>query len=280
MTAPSAEMLEAAREIADEHLPDILNPYRGTQADMMMKKRRGALAHAIATFADRAAAEMRERAAVCAMDELLSVSDGGAPGIAGDVAAAIRALPPAIPGSVSPTTESEHAKHYDVLRIDPQGKPIYLVREAFAPDDPQTTEYWYDEGTCPVNVLNGRFVEVILDGDTDPHGLLEFVRTIPKPEFLNRGHRPDEEWPKIIPEAFAATSPGPVAAASEGDVEMVARAIAIRLRYEFGSPPSLSTALATKIEDGRLADQIAHEAISAMSGRGAKGADVTEEKKG
>lgn len=93
------------------------------------------------------------------------------------------------------------SKRYDVIRINPEAKPIYLVVEAFD-GDPEVTSYYYEEGTCPVNVLNGRFEKVIVDGDTDPHGLFEYVRTIDTPAFLGRTHDPDKEWKTIIPEAF------------------------------------------------------------------------------
>lgn len=94
------------------------------------------------------------------------------------------------------------SRKFDVVRINPEDKPIYLVIEAFSPDDPETTAYWYDEGTCPTNVLKLNCEKIIVGGDTDPHGLFEYVRTIARPEFLDRAHNPDEEWKRIVPEAF------------------------------------------------------------------------------
>lgn len=94
-------------------------------------------------------------------------------------------------------------KTYDVLCIPPQDKPIYLVVEAYLPDDPETTSYHYEERACPSDLFTGLKCEaVIIGGDTDPHGLIEYVRTMSHPDFLDRAHSPQEEWRKVLPEAY------------------------------------------------------------------------------
>ncbi len=97
-------------------------------------------------------------------------------------------------------------KRYDILRLDPQDKPIFFVVEAFSPDgDPSSTAFYYDENTCPTNIFVRGVEEIIVDGDTDRHGLFEFVRTTESLDFLERTHCPEDEWPKVIPEAFTKT---------------------------------------------------------------------------
>lgn len=94
------------------------------------------------------------------------------------------------------------AKRYDILRLPPQEKAVYFVVEAFLPDDLETTEYHYEEGSCPSDFFH-RLEKIITDGDTDPHGLFEFVRTTEPLEFIEQAHYPDMEWPKVLPEAFS-----------------------------------------------------------------------------
>lgn len=95
------------------------------------------------------------------------------------------------------------AKRYDILCLPPQDKPVYFVVEAFLPDDLETTEYHYEEGGCPSDHFH-KLDTIIIDGDADPHGLFEYVRTTGEIEFPNP-HNPDIEWAKIVPEAFDPT---------------------------------------------------------------------------
>ena len=94
-------------------------------------------------------------------------------------------------------------KRFDLIKIEPQDSPIYLVVEAFSEEgDPETAEYWYDEGTCPVNVVNTRRCALVVhDNDMDPHGIFKYIRTFDGPRFLERAHSSDE-WREVIPEAF------------------------------------------------------------------------------
>lgn len=90
----------------------------------------------------------------------------------------------------------ETAKRFTIVRLPPQEKDVYFVVPA------DYDEYAVNEGTCPTNLFVGGCEQIMANGDSDPHGLFEFVRIIDRPEFLDRSHRPNEEWPKIIPEAY------------------------------------------------------------------------------
>jgi hypothetical protein len=50
-----------------------------------------------------------------------------------------------------------------------------------APEDPDEVfhnkEYWYNEGTCPTN-WTGSIETMILEDDTDPHGVFHFIATV------------------------------------------------------------------------------------------------------
>jgi hypothetical protein len=93
-------------------------------------------------------------------------------------------------------------KRYDILKLPPQEKAVYFIVEAWCPDDQDTTTYHYEEGSCPCDFFH-KLDTIIVDGDTDPHGLFEFVKTTDELDFMDRGsYCPPEEWPKVIPEAF------------------------------------------------------------------------------
>jgi hypothetical protein len=97
-------------------------------------------------------------------------------------------------------------KELDILRIDPQSGPIFLVVGPVH-EDPEVASYMVEEGVCPHDLLKRDVECIVVEGDTDPHGLFSYVRRIARPEFLGRSHSPDEEWKKIIPEAFEVASP-------------------------------------------------------------------------
>lgn len=103
----------------------------------------------------------------------------------------------------------EKPKRFAILRLPPQEKPVYFVVPSMTDgDDRDMQEYFYEEHLCPSNFFLGGCELIIVDSDTDPHGLFELVRIIDEPEFLKptgqpgHGHDPTVEWPKIIPEAF------------------------------------------------------------------------------
>lgn len=79
-------------------------------------------------------------------------------------------------------------KTVDLLVLKPQDKPVYFIVEGmrfeYAPSHPDhdpdrdendSKQYLYEEHSCPTNWLKPEMV--YHDGDSDPHGLIEFVAT-------------------------------------------------------------------------------------------------------
>ena len=73
-------------------------------------------------------------------------------------------------------------------------------------DDEETRQsgdaFFFEENSCPTNWIK-RCVAVISDGDTDPHGFLEFVRSTPGVNGV-WGNETHDDWIEIFPEAFTA----------------------------------------------------------------------------
>lgn len=95
-------------------------------------------------------------------------------------------------------------RRYTIVRLPPQEKDVYFVVPGVHPE-PDVSRYSVEEGSCPTNWLSD-IEAIIIDGDTDPHGLFEYVRDIQAPAFLDKAHNPVEEWAKVIPEAFPEKS--------------------------------------------------------------------------
>lgn len=77
-------------------------------------------------------------------------------------------------------TKDSFTKCFDLLRISPQEHPVYIVRETRHPTDrePESTQFYYESHSCPTNWLND--IEMIsIEGDQDPHGLIEYVESAP-----------------------------------------------------------------------------------------------------
>lgn len=79
-------------------------------------------------------------------------------------------------------------KTLDLLVLPPNDKPIYFVvsgshmldatgRPAEGSSD-ESKSYFYEEYSCPVNVIS-RTQLVSVGGNTDPHGILRYLRSIP-----------------------------------------------------------------------------------------------------
>lgn len=100
---------------------------------------------------------------------------------------------------------------FTIVCLPPQEHPIYFVVPRVHPDS-EVGAFMVDENSCPTNWLRN-IEEIIIDGDTDPHGLFEYVRDIEEPDFVNREFKPGDwidpavEWRKIIPEAFPPSPP-------------------------------------------------------------------------
>lgn len=97
------------------------------------------------------------------------------------------------------------AKKYDILCLPPQNKSVYFIVESLSDSDPESKSYYYEEHSCPTNYI--RVVEIITDGDSDPHGLFDYVKTVELPirdTIRNPGesYNPDYEYKQVIPEAY------------------------------------------------------------------------------
>lgn len=75
-----------------------------------------------------------------------------------------------------------------LLRIPPQENDVYLVvpwfpMERRGEDEEEQRRYYFEEHTCPTNWV--RDVEMIaVGGDTDPHGIAKYVRSVPSPDDM------------------------------------------------------------------------------------------------
>lgn len=79
--------------------------------------------------------------------------------------------------------KSRFSKTLDLLVLEPHDKTIYFVllgnRYHPEPDDGYDgKQFFYESHSCPTNWI-GKTVMISVDGNTDPHGLLKFVRSVP-----------------------------------------------------------------------------------------------------
>ena len=95
-----------------------------------------------------------------------------------------------------------------LLKFDGKNGPVFFVmdhdryREDTTEGDEQNQEsqrYFFEEHSCPTNWLH-ECVAVIEDGDTDPHGFLDFVHAVDVPQDFDIND--DEQWSALFPEAF------------------------------------------------------------------------------
>lgn len=91
----------------------------------------------------------------------------------------------------------------DLLMIPARAEPVYLVLNSWRweGDEDHGKEYFYEEHTCPTNWTD-QIEAFILDGDADPHGVAQFVRTVDAPEEPDGGEEYDFQM--LFPEAFDA----------------------------------------------------------------------------
>ena len=86
-----------------------------------------------------------------------------------------------------------------IVRLPPQDKPVYFAVNM------DWDEYATEERQCPSDLFLSGCELVAIDGDLDPHGLFEWVRTIDRPAFLATGYS-DDDWLKIVPEVAAGAT--------------------------------------------------------------------------
>lgn len=96
-------------------------------------------------------------------------------------------------------------KSFVLLKFPPRDVPVYLIIRRDRADLQYMTDehlrFLYDEHTCPINWSSG-IEAFILDGDSDPHGVAEFVASCDVPEHTE-GVTADEFEPGFLfPEHF------------------------------------------------------------------------------
>ncbi len=103
-----------------------------------------------------------------------------------------------------------------LLRFDGKDGPVYFVIKGLATKAggdaamQSSAAYRYEEHSCPTNWLRD-CVAVIEDGDEDPHGFLDHVRTVQVPKDFE-----PQSWRDLFPEAFGgATIDGTAEAQSD-----------------------------------------------------------------
>ena len=92
-------------------------------------------------------------------------------------------------------TESSHPAHSNLKKIVVLLKlgDVYFITKGLTTGENyqeliDTSSYYYNEGTCPINFAGG-FDMIIKDGDPDPHGVFEFVDAVfMTPQF------PTDKW--------------------------------------------------------------------------------------
>lgn len=91
----------------------------------------------------------------------------------------------------------------NLLSIPPRDHPVYLVvhgvRSSDDPGNDGGTAYFYNEHTCPTNWTD-QIEAVIEDGDPDPHGVAQFIRSVDTPELPDGEIEYDLQ--NLFPEAF------------------------------------------------------------------------------
>lgn len=101
-------------------------------------------------------------------------------------------------------------KTWDLLKIErAEGDIFFVVNGDWNQDDKaQNLDYWYGQHTCPTNWL-GDVEEVFVGRNPDPHGIAQFVRSIPAPTPKDGPPFNDmsfQEWWDMFPEIYAAKS--------------------------------------------------------------------------
>ena len=96
------------------------------------------------------------------------------------------------------------SKTLNLLALEPHDRLIYFVvagmRYHERPgDDVDSSRYFYEEHSCPTNWIS-KTVMISVDGDTDPHGFLTFVRSVPMPTMPGDPNEDDALMIAAFPE--------------------------------------------------------------------------------
>ncbi len=106
---------------------------------------------------------------------------------------------------------SRFSKTLDLLMLEPHDKPIYFVMagkryHANPGDEYDGKRYFYEEHSCPTNWICNT-VMISVDGDTDPHGFLKFVRSIPRTVMPDDPNAEDDTIIAAFPEVAPPEAP-------------------------------------------------------------------------
>lgn len=101
-----------------------------------------------------------------------------------------------------------------IVRIEGSSPPVYFVidqpiyaHSRFDPELEEIERFYIEESTCPTNTI--RVNTIIVDGDTDPHGVLEYMGHVPKSTMrplVENGLTTDYTWEEWVA-ACAALQP-------------------------------------------------------------------------
>jgi hypothetical protein len=124
------------------------------------------------------------------------------------------------PPSDGGLVERAEQRSMALLKLAAADRTVYFVLDTPAYRDAKDSdaeyqshrEYFYEEHSCPTNWINS-IVAVIENGDTDPHGFLQFVKQVPVANDFDEDD--DKNWQKLFPEAFVAAELSRLRAGSE-----------------------------------------------------------------
>lgn len=102
--------------------------------------------------------------------------------------------------------DSHTIRTFVLLELSPQKGSVYFVVEGMrfigrggSTDQAEHDRFFYEEHSCPTNFI--RCERIIADGNTDPHGLFDYVSTIDKPKMEDdECVRLDPFWQKLFPQ--------------------------------------------------------------------------------
>ena len=95
---------------------------------------------------------------------------------------------------------TNHQPAWLIVKTAGSNPPVYFVIDhmIYGEKDDDNDRYYVEESTCPTNLIP--VSAIITEGDTDPHGILEFVAHIPKSHW--KEEYPDGGWIAAIDKAI------------------------------------------------------------------------------
>lgn len=87
-------------------------------------------------------------------------------------------------------------RNFSLLKLKTADGTLFAVFKGHGEASDDQRRYFYEEHSCLTNWA-GEMEECFLNGETDPHGVFEFVRSVPAP-LSDDGEPPD--WLALFPE--------------------------------------------------------------------------------